>query len=81
MALFGAPRMQRLLRYCARPIFAAERLEWVTPGQRLLYHLPKPRPDGQTSLSLPPLEWLEKVAVLIPPPAAPPPEVTWRLGA
>jgi len=28
MALFGAPRMQRLLHYCARPIFAGERLTW-----------------------------------------------------
>jgi hypothetical protein len=52
MALFGALRTQRLLRYPARPIFAGKRLEWVTPGQRLLYHLHKPRPDGQTSLGL-----------------------------
>jgi hypothetical protein len=28
--------LERLLRYCARLIFASERLEWVTPGQRLL---------------------------------------------
>ena len=33
--------LERLLRYCARPIFAVEHLEWVTLGQRLLYHLPK----------------------------------------
>ena len=56
MALFGAPRTQRLLQYSARPIFAGEHLEWVTPGQRLPYHLPKPikpRPDGKTTLTLP----------------------------
>ena len=38
MALFGAPRLH-LLRYYTRPIFAGERPEWPTPGQRLLYHL------------------------------------------
>ena len=41
-----------------RPIFAGERLEWVTPGQRLLYHLPNPGLMVNT-LSLTPLEWLE----------------------
>ncbi|MFH0340815.1 MAG: transposase [Chromatiales bacterium] len=68
MALLGAPRTQRLLRYCAGPIYAGERLEWAKPGERLIYHLPKPRPDGQTTLSFTPLEWLDRVAVLIPPP-------------
>jgi hypothetical protein len=46
LALLGAPRMQRLLRYCAYPIYAGERLEWAKLGERLIYHLPKPRPDG-----------------------------------
>jgi len=68
MALLSAPRRQRLLHYCARPIFAGERLTWVKPGQRLAYSLPKPRPDGQIVLYLTPLEWLDRVAVLIPPP-------------
>jgi len=83
MALLGAPRMQRLLRYCARPIFAGERLVFAQPAegrgqgralqaaprmQCLIYHLPKPRPDGQTVLSLTPMEFLERLATLIPPP-------------
>ena len=56
------------LRYCARPLFASERLDWLEPDQRLVYHLPKPRPDGQTALSLTPLEFLDHLAALIPPP-------------
>ena len=56
MALFGAPRRQRLLRYCAHPIYAGERLQWAKPGERLLYNFPEPRPDGQTTLSLTPPE-------------------------
>ena len=60
--------LERLLRYCARPIFASERLQWIEKDQRLVYRLPKPRPDGQTVLYLTPLEFLDKLAVLIPPP-------------
>ena len=60
--------LERLLRYCALPIFASERLHWIEKDQRLVYRLPKPRPDGQTVLYLTPLEFLDKLAVLIPPP-------------
>ena len=67
LALLGAERMQRLLRYCVCPIYTGERMEWAKPGECLIYRLPKPRPDGQTTLTLTPLEWLDRVAVLIPP--------------
>jgi len=60
--------LERLLRYCARPVFAGERLAWIEPDQRLVYHLPKPRPDGQTALYLTPLEFLDRLAALVPPP-------------
>ena len=60
--------LERLLRYGARPLFAGERLVWAEPDQRLVYHLPQPRPDGQTALSLTPLEFLDHLAALIPPP-------------
>jgi hypothetical protein len=43
--------LERLLRYCARPPFALERLESID-AERLLYRLPKPRPDGRTTLTL-----------------------------
>jgi hypothetical protein len=59
--------LERLLRYCARPPFALERLEAVGED-RLVYHLPKPRPDGQTELVLTPLELIDKLVALIPPP-------------
>ena len=73
--------VERLLRYCARPPFALERLHapagiaslssndshqrW---GTLLVYRLPKPTPDGRTELQLTPLELLERLALLIPPP-------------
>jgi hypothetical protein len=60
---------ERLLRYCARPIFSMERLAWVAEDHnRLVYHLPKPMPDGRSQLYLTPLELLDRPAQLIPPP-------------
>jgi hypothetical protein len=61
--------LERLLRYCARPPFALERLESVDE-QHLLYRLPKPSPDGRTALTLAPLEFIQRLAALIPPPRA-----------
>jgi hypothetical protein len=67
--------LERLLRYCARPAFASERLEVLGQGdepehadERIRYTLPKPTPDGQTSLTLSPRELLDRLAALIPPP-------------
>jgi hypothetical protein len=59
--------LERLLRYCARPPFALERLE-VLDEHRVIYRLPKPRRDGATALSLTPLELIDHLAGLIPPP-------------
>jgi len=56
-----------LLRYCARPPFALERLEQLGHAQ-LVYRFPKPQPDGRTELHLSPLELIERLAALIPPP-------------
>jgi hypothetical protein len=65
----GADRsgLERLLRYCARPPFALERLE-QTSDEQLVYRFDKPQPDGRTQLRLTPLELLERLAALIPPP-------------
>ena len=64
--------LERLLRYCARPPFALERLETNgcgdTGGERIVYRLPHPAPDGTAALSLTPLEFLERLALLIHPP-------------
>ena len=59
--------LERLLRYCARPPFAADRLEELDP-QRLLYRLPKPGPDGRTQIILSPLALIGRIAALVPPP-------------
>ena len=59
--------LERLLRYCARPPFALERLEQVGENQ-LVYRFAKPLPDGRTELRLTPLELIERLAALIPPP-------------
>ncbi len=60
--------LERLLRYCARPPFAMERLH--SKGKdHLLYHCPKPQPGGkQGDLVLTPLEFIDKLAALVPPP-------------
>ena len=67
--------LERLLRYCARPPFALHRLRHATPDRplsspdaRLVYHLPRPARDGRTALRLAPLELLDRLARLIPPP-------------
>jgi Putative transposase len=53
--------MERLLRYCARPPFALERLEQLAHDQ-LVYRFAKPLPDGRTELRLTPLELIEQAA-------------------
>ncbi len=60
---------ERLLRTCARPPFALERLAAID-AQRLIYRLPKPGPDGRTELILSPLELIQRLAALIPLPGA-----------
>jgi hypothetical protein len=45
--------LERLLRYCARPLFAQERLAWAGEHHdRLVYRLPKPMPGGRAILYL-----------------------------
>ena len=72
----GAGR-ERLLRYCARPMFAGERLVWVGGAAQARYRLPWAalqghRPEQQqqrsTELRLSASEFLDRVAAVIPPP-------------
>ncbi|MES9856675.1 MAG: transposase [Sedimenticola sp.] len=60
--------LERLFRYCARPIFAGERLRWQEVDEMLIYQLSNPRHDGQTLLRLTPMKFLNRIALLIPPP-------------
>ena len=69
--------IERLVRYCARPPFALERLHALdsttalaSPESRILYRFPKPDVHGRTELLLTPLELLEALAVR-PAPARP----------
>ena len=59
--------LQRLLRYGARPALALQRLRQIDP-EHLVYASVKPGPGGSVSLLLTPLELLDRLAALIPPP-------------
>jgi len=58
---------ERLLRYCARPPFALDRLRELDP-ERLVYDPPKAGPGGRGPQCLTPLELLDRLAALVPPP-------------
>ena len=58
---------ERLLRYCAGPQFALDRLHQVDT-ERLRYDSTKPGPGGGGPLLLTPLELLDRLAALVPPP-------------
>jgi hypothetical protein len=61
--------LERLIRYCARPPFALDRLHLVGgPSDQILYLLPKPDPTGRTALRLSALEFLDWLAEILPPP-------------
>jgi len=62
------PALERLLRYCARPCWASERLTQADDVERLIYAFDKPRPDGSWQLTLTPIELLDRLARFIPPP-------------
>jgi len=63
------PRLERLVRYCARPPIALERLEVLADG-RLRYRFKRPWRDGTTHVVFEPLELLEKLSALTPAPRA-----------
>jgi hypothetical protein len=56
-----------LLRYCARPPFAPDRLRELY-AKHLIYKRAKPIPGGTGPLHLAPLELLDRLAALVPPP-------------
>ena len=58
--------LERLLRYCARPPLAMERLH--KRGADLVYHCPKPQSGAkQGDLILTPLELIDRIAAPHPP--------------
>jgi hypothetical protein len=67
---FGAAdreRLEELVRYCARPPLANDRLSRCDDGHYLL-RLKAPWRDGTTHLKLEPIELMEHLAAQIPKP-------------
>jgi hypothetical protein len=60
---------ERLVRYCARPTLALERLS-VLPDGRVAYRVKYPRGD-KTHRMMTPVEFLARAAALLPPPRYP----------
>jgi hypothetical protein len=60
---------ERLIRYCARPPFAMERIEELKDG-RIAYLVKTPRRGG-THRVMTPVEFLGRLAILVPPPYFP----------
>jgi hypothetical protein len=63
-------QLERLVRYLVRPPLALDRLT-ESPGGQLLYQFRRAWSDGSTALLLDPLELLERLAALVPPPRRP----------
>ena len=60
-------RLERLCRYTCRPPVATERLS-LLPDSRLLYRLKRRWRDGTSHVIFEPLELVEQLAALVPPP-------------
>ena len=59
--------IERLCRYGLRPAFALERLSWTEDGD-IRYQYKRPTPNGKREVECEPVEFLAKLAALIPPP-------------
>ena len=73
------PGLERLLRYCARPPFALERLQ-QRDAEHLLYAASKPSPGDCGPQLLTPLQLIDRLAALVPP-ASPSSPLLRRAGA
>ncbi len=62
-------RLERLIRYAARPAVATERLS-ALPDGRLLYNLKRPWRDGTSAVIFEQQDFISKLAVLTPAPRA-----------
>ena len=60
-------RLERLLRYAARPALALERLS-ALPDGRIVYRLKRPWKDGTTDVIFEPQDFIAKLAALVPGP-------------
>ena len=60
-------KLERLCRYITRPPIAHERLKLSDCGQ-VVYELKTPYRDGTTHVVMSPLEWMQRLAALVPRP-------------
>ena len=60
-------KLERLCRYIARPPISNERLKLSGCGQ-VVYELKTPYRDGTTHIVMSPLEWMQRLAALVPRP-------------
>ena len=58
--------LERLARYLLRPAIALDRLR-LLPGGMVAYDLRAPWADGTTGFLFSPMEFIEKLAALVPP--------------
>ena len=63
-------RLEKLIRYAARPAIATERLSLAVDG-RVIYKFKKRWKDGSSAIVLEPLAFIERLAALIPRPRHP----------
>ena len=62
-------KLERLCRYISRPALSEKRLSLTAQG-RVSYHLKTPWRDGTTHVEFEPVEFLARLAALVPPPRA-----------
>ncbi len=65
---FSPERLEKLCRYVARPAVVHERLSLSKDGKKVLYKLKKRYRDGSTHVVLDPLDFIARLAALIPRP-------------
>jgi hypothetical protein len=63
-------KLEQLCRYMARPPLANERLHMSSDRSHVILTLKQPLRDGTHTLRLTPMELLEKLVALVPPPRA-----------
>jgi hypothetical protein len=69
--------LERLCRYITRPGIAKEGLKRNQAGQVVL-QIKSPYRDGTTHIVLSPMEFMQRLAALVPPPAAGSDSLAWR---
>jgi hypothetical protein len=62
-------KLERLCRYIARPAISEKRLS-ISPQGRVRYQLKTPWKNGTTHVEFEPVEFIAKLAALVPPPRA-----------